>query len=135
MIQSLPRAAGCYVTTTQFLRELREAMRQRANIIDGPGQEGAIAGRARARGEERADRLRVEGEAGPKLKQQRAELAAEARHLLEKCIERRVCPRQAEGVRDLLWRLDGKGETIRRGGRPALVGRSPVRPTEGHHVS
>ena len=32
MIQSLPRAAGCYVTTTQFLRELREAMRQRANI-------------------------------------------------------------------------------------------------------
>jgi hypothetical protein len=72
-----------------------------------PGQEGAISGRARARGEERADRLRVEGEAGPKLKQQRAELAAEARHLLEKCIERRVCPRQAEGVRDLLWRLGG----------------------------
>jgi hypothetical protein len=32
MIRSLPRAAGCYVTTTQFLRELREAMRQRANI-------------------------------------------------------------------------------------------------------
>jgi len=24
MIQSLPRAAGCYATTTQFLRELRE---------------------------------------------------------------------------------------------------------------
>jgi hypothetical protein len=87
------------------------------------------------RGEERADRLRVEGEARRKLKQQRAELAAEARHLLEKCIERRVRPRQAEGVRDLLWRLDGKGETIRRGGRPALVGRSPVRPAEGHHFS
>src|SRR6266516_2051540 len=32
MIQSLPRAAGCYATTTQFLRELREAMRQRASI-------------------------------------------------------------------------------------------------------
>jgi hypothetical protein len=46
------------------------------------------------RGEERADRLWVEGEARRKLKQQRAELAAEARHLLEKCIERRVRPRQ-----------------------------------------
>jgi hypothetical protein len=32
MIQ--PRAAGCYTTTTQFLRELREAMRQRASIRD-----------------------------------------------------------------------------------------------------
>jgi hypothetical protein len=44
------------------------------------------------RSEERADRLRVEGEARRKLKQQRAELAAEARHLLEKYIERRVRP-------------------------------------------
>jgi hypothetical protein len=52
--------------------------------------------------------------------------------MLEKCIERRVRPRQAEG---LLWRLDGKGETIRYGGRPALVDRSPVRPAEGHHFS
>jgi hypothetical protein len=45
----LTRAAGCYATTTQFLRELREAMRQRASIqgvsLMGPGQEGAIAGR------------------------------------------------------------------------------------------
>jgi hypothetical protein len=30
----VPRAAGCYATTTQFLRELREAMRQRASIRD-----------------------------------------------------------------------------------------------------
>src|SRR5256885_5398755 len=30
--QSLPRAAGCYATTIQFFRELREAMRQRASI-------------------------------------------------------------------------------------------------------
>jgi hypothetical protein len=30
MIQSLPRGAGCYAITTQFLLELREAMRQRA---------------------------------------------------------------------------------------------------------
>jgi len=28
----VPRAAGCYATTAQFLRELREAMRQRASI-------------------------------------------------------------------------------------------------------
>jgi len=28
MIQSLPRAAGCYAATTQFLRELREASGQ-----------------------------------------------------------------------------------------------------------
>src|SRR5206468_5922948 len=42
-------AAGCYATTTQVFRELREAMRQRASIrgvsLMGPGQEGAIAGR------------------------------------------------------------------------------------------
>jgi hypothetical protein len=101
----------------------------------GLGKRGRLRVERAQRSEERADRLRGEGEAGPKLKQQRAELAAEARHLLEKRIERRVRPRQAEGVRDLLWRLDGKGETIRRGGRPALVGGSPVRPTEGHHVS
>src|SRR5947208_16867917 len=49
MIQSFTRAAGCYATTTQVFRELREAMRQRASIrgvsLMGPGQEGAIAGR------------------------------------------------------------------------------------------
>jgi hypothetical protein len=28
MIQSLPRAAGCYATTIQFLREPREASGQ-----------------------------------------------------------------------------------------------------------
>jgi hypothetical protein len=43
MIQSLPRAAGCYATTIQFLRELREAMRQRASIREYHW--GAIAGR------------------------------------------------------------------------------------------
>jgi hypothetical protein len=57
----------------------------------GPGQEGAIAGRPRAqRGEERADRLRVEGEARRKLKQH----CREARHLLEN--ERRVRPAAAD---------------------------------------
>ena len=45
-VQSLPRAAGYYATTTQFLRELREAMRQRANIqgvsLMGLGKRGRL---------------------------------------------------------------------------------------------
>jgi hypothetical protein len=45
MIQSLPRAAGCYATTTQFLLELREAMR-RASISEvslmGLGKRGRL---------------------------------------------------------------------------------------------
>jgi hypothetical protein len=50
----------------------------------GLGKRGRLRVERAQRSEERADRLRGEGEAGPKLKQQRAELAAEARHLLEK---------------------------------------------------
>jgi hypothetical protein len=42
MIQSLPRAAGCYATTTQFLRELREGQVGKW----ASGQVGAIAGRS-----------------------------------------------------------------------------------------
>src|ERR1700730_9539683 len=35
MVQSLPpRAAGCYATTSQFVRELPDAIRQRASIRD-----------------------------------------------------------------------------------------------------
>ena len=66
-----------------------------------------------------------------KLKQQRAQLAPEPCRLLKKRIERRVRARQAEEVRDLLRRLDGKDKAARHCGRPALVGRSPVRPAEG----
>jgi hypothetical protein len=44
MIQSLPRAADCYATTTQCARPCGSE-RASGSIIDGPGQEGAIAGR------------------------------------------------------------------------------------------
>jgi len=83
------------------------------------------------RGEERADRSGVERETRRELKQQRAELAAEPCRLPEKCIERRVGAHQAKGVRDVLWRLDRKGEAARHCARPALVCRSPVWPVEG----
>jgi hypothetical protein len=45
MIQSLPRAADCYATTTEFLRELREDVRQRARIrgiMMGLGKRGRL---------------------------------------------------------------------------------------------
>ena len=44
MIQSLPRAADCYATATQCARPCG-SVRASGSIIDGPGQEGAIAGR------------------------------------------------------------------------------------------
>jgi hypothetical protein len=63
MIQSLPRAAGCYATTTQFLRELREAMRQRASIqgvsLMGPGQEGGDCGSTSPRSLDELAQLRT----------------------------------------------------------------------------
>ena len=42
MIQSLPRAADCYVTATQCARPCG-SVRASGSIIEGPGQEGAIA--------------------------------------------------------------------------------------------
>jgi hypothetical protein len=44
MIQSLPRAADCYATTTQCARPCGSE-RASGSIIDGSGQEEAIAGR------------------------------------------------------------------------------------------
>src|SRR5258708_38102930 len=41
MIQSLPRAAGCYATTIQFHGS---CARPAASIIDGPGQRGGDCG-------------------------------------------------------------------------------------------
>lgn len=82
------------------------------------------------RSKERPHPFRVESQTRRQLQQHRTELVAESGRLREKRIKGRTCARQAEPVRYLMRRLDGKGKAIRYRSRPALVSRSPMGPVE-----
>jgi hypothetical protein len=60
MIQSLPRAAGFYATTnSESCARPCGSERASGSIIDGPGQEGAIAGRPALRRTQPAAYLKI----------------------------------------------------------------------------
>src|SRR5438093_7577186 len=58
MIQSLPRAADCYATTTQCARPCGSE-RASGSIIDGPGQEGGDCGSTSPRSLDELAQLRT----------------------------------------------------------------------------
>src|SRR5262249_11026608 len=82
------------------------------------------------RSKERGDSLWVQSQTRRQLQQHWAELVAQSGRLGKKRIKGRTCARQAEPVRYLIRRLDGKGKAARHRSRPALVSCSPMGPVE-----